>query len=56
MFIKLHETFTGTSGVICDMRMLSHLARGRPILSYAGGFASLMPQLWTTCATQWGDR
>jgi hypothetical protein len=55
-FSKLNETFTGSNGVICDMRMLSHLVRGRPILTYAGGFASLLPQLWTTCATQWGDR
>ena len=55
-FNKLNETFTGSNGVICDMRMLSHLARGRPILTYAGSFASILPQLWTTCATQYGDR
>lgn len=56
MFTKLNETFTGTSGVICDMRMLSHLARGRPFLPYTGGFANQLAQLWTTCATQYGDR
>ena len=56
MFTKLNETFTGTSGVICDMRMLSHLLRGRPIMSYTGALASTLPTLWTTCATQYGDR
>jgi hypothetical protein len=55
-FYKLHETFTGTNGVICDMRMLSHLARGRPLLSYTGAFATTLVPLWTTCATQYGDR
>jgi hypothetical protein len=56
MFTKLHETFTGTNGVICDMRMLSHLVRGRPIMAYAGALAGNLPTLWTTCATQYGDR
>lgn len=55
-FTKLNETFTGTSGVICDMRMLSHLARGRPYLPYTGDFTTQLVPLWTTCATQWGDR
>lgn len=55
-FFKLHETFTGTNGVICDMRMLSHLARGRPYLSYTGALATNLAPLWTTCATQYGDR
>lgn len=55
-FSKLNETFTGSNGVICDMRMLSHLARGRPNLTWAGGYASLLPPLWTTLATQYGDR
>jgi len=56
LFYKLHETFTGTNGVICDMRMLSHLARGRPMMAYAGALAGNLPTIWTTCATQWGDR
>jgi len=56
MFIKLNETFTGSSGVICDMRMLSHLARGRPMMAYAGALAGNLPTIWTTCATQYGDR
>ena len=56
LFYKLHETFTGTNGVICDMRMLSHLVRGRVYLSYTGALATGLPQIWTTCATQYGDR
>lgn len=56
LFYKLHETFTGTNGVICDMRMLSHMARGRPYLSYTGALATSLAPIWTTCATQYGDR
>jgi hypothetical protein len=56
LFYKLHETFTGTNGVICDMRMLSHLVRGRVYLPYTGALATNLAPIWTTCATQYGDR
>ena len=56
LFSKLNETITGSNGVICDMRMLSHLARGRVNMNYAGALADYLPTIWTTCATQFGDR
>lgn len=56
LFAKLADTITGSNGVICDMRMLSHLARGRVNMSYTGDLASYLPTIWTTCATQFGDR
>lgn len=54
-FTKLQDIFTGTNGVICDMRMLSNLARGRPAMAYNGNLTSLSA-LWTSCATAYGDR
>lgn len=45
-----------SAGAICDMRMLSNLARGRINLTYAGSAATLLPAIWTNCAATYGDR
>lgn len=45
-----------SSGAICDMRMLSNLARGRFNLTYAGSASTLLPPIWTNCAATYGDR
>jgi hypothetical protein len=45
-----------STGAICDMRMLSNLARGRINLTYAGAAAGILPAIWTNCASTYGDR
>jgi len=56
-FYNLNTTCTTANGVICDMRMLSALARGKFTgLSYAGAFSGLFATIWTSCATIYGDR
>lgn len=55
-FTKLNEVFTGANGVICDMRMLSNLVRGKINLPYTGSLATTLPALWTSCANAYGDR
>ena len=54
-FYNLTTTFTNP-GIICDMRMLSNIAKSRFTFSYAGAFAALASGIWTTCATVYGDR
>jgi hypothetical protein len=56
-FYNLNNVFTPTNGVICDMRMLSHIAKSRMTgMGYTGGFASQASAIWTTCANIYGDR
>jgi len=54
-FDGLTTTFTNP-GIICDMRMLSNIAKSRFTFAYAGAFATLASGIWTTCATVYGDR
>ena len=54
-FYNLSTTFSNT-GITCDMRMLSTLARARFNMTYAGALASIMPVIWTKTATNYGDR
>ena len=54
-FYNLTTTFTN-AGIICDMRMLSNIAKSRFSFAYAGAFATPAANIWTTCATVYGDR
>jgi hypothetical protein len=54
-FYNLTTTFTN-AGIICDMRMLSNIAKSRFSFAYSGSFAALASGIWTTCATVYGDR
>jgi hypothetical protein len=54
-FYNLTTTFTNP-GIICDMRMLSNIAKSRFSFAYSGAFAALASGIWTTCATVYGDR
>jgi hypothetical protein len=54
-FHSLTTTFTN-AGIICDMRMLSNIAKSRFTFAYSGAFATLAANIWTTCATVYGDR
>lgn len=56
-FYNLNNVFTPTNGIICDMRMLSNIAKSRMTgMGYTGGFAAQASAIWTTCATNYGDR
>jgi hypothetical protein len=54
-FYNLNTTFSNPS-IICDMRMLSSLYQSRFNLTYAGGFAGILPAIWTRTAINYGDR
>lgn len=56
-FYDLKNTVDGANGIICDMVMLTHLAKGNMKLPYTGACStSIIPLIYNSCAAQWGDR
>ena len=54
-FYNLSTTFSNPN-IICDMRMLSALAKSRFRMAYAGGHAAIGQKIWNVCGTDFGDR
>lgn len=54
-FYNLNTTFSNPA-IICDMRMLSSLAKSRFNMVYSGAFATPAAALWTVTAANFGDR
>jgi hypothetical protein len=55
-FVDLNGTFANP-GIICDMRMLTNIAKSRfTSMGTSGAFSSQAATIWTTCATIYGDR